>query len=149
MLPDRTRDTEWTPGIGLRRAALTLLLKSPLCLVGWVVFLLITEPAAAWLVTNSPIRGAPLLAAVVAIVVAVIAWPTGHLLSRRLTEQTGFEGPAPAALGIVTVWVVVLLGTRLAGMIGGPATWITTVATVGMGLEASLVVLWRTWVDPD
>ncbi len=149
MLPGRSQDSEWTPGRGLRRAALSLLIKSPVCLVVWVVFLVVTEPVAAWLVTSSPIRGAPLIVALVAIVVAIPAWPTGHLLSRRLTERVGFEGPAPAGLGIVTVWVVVLLGTRLAVMISGPATWITTVATVGMGLEASVVVLWRTWVDPD
>jgi hypothetical protein len=149
MLPDESRDTEWTPGIGLRRAALSLLLKSPICFIVWVVFLRGTEYVAAWLMTSTPIRAAPIIIAVVAIIVVVPAWPIGRLVSRRLTEEVGFEGPAPAALGIVTVWVVALLGNRLEHMVGEPATWITTVATMGMGVEASVVVLWRTWIDPD
>jgi hypothetical protein len=149
MLPDPTRDTEWTPGIGLQRAAMSLLIKSPICLVVWMICLWGIDLLITWLVTNTPIRAAVVIIAFLAVLVAIPALPVGHLVSNRLIDRAGFAGPIPAGLAVVTVCVTVLLGTWLMTMLIGPATWITTLATLAMGIEASVVVLWRTWVDPD
>ena len=150
MVPVRSPHPEWSPARGLSRAALWLLIKSPFCLILWAAFLVITEPAATWIATHAGtfwiLPGTAILATAVA---AIPALPCGHLLARRLTEQVGFEGPVPAGLGIFTVWVVVLVGKEIALMVSGSATWVTTLLTVAMGLEASLVVLWRAWVNPD
>lgn len=142
--------SEWTPGRGLRRAAMWLLIKSPVCLVVWTGFLIVTERSATWIGTHGGniwiVFGTAVL---VATVVAIPALPCGHLLGRRLPEHAGFDGPVPATLGISLVWVLVFLSAKAAALFTGPTTWVTGMAVVGIGVEASLVVLWRTWINPD
>ena len=146
----QTPSSEWTPARGLRRASMWLLIKSPVCLVVWAVFLIITEPVATWIGTHGgTIWIVPGTGILVTAVAAIPAVPCGQLLARRLTEHVGFEGPLPAALGVFLIWVLVCLAAKAAAIVTGPTTWVTTMAIVAIGLETSLVVLWCAWISPD
>jgi len=142
---------DWTPQRGLTRVTTWLAITSPVCLAFWVGWLVATRQAAAWLAaTMMPsVWGMAGLAIAVVAAVAIVAWPCGKILAHRLTDRAGFEGPAVAALGVIAVWAVALGGAAIGAAINGPASWVTTMATVAMGGEASLVVLWQTWLNPD
>ena len=148
MLRNQSQQPEWTPALGLRRGVFRLLIKAPICIAIWAAFVFFTAPATNWLASYMGGLGLPGISILVVVVVFVVAGPCGHLLSRKLNDHLGFDGLVPAAMGIVVAWLVAFSGTKVALLLTDADNWVTALCTIAMGFESSIVVLWRTWVNP-
>ena len=145
------QESEWSPIRGLASAIGPLALKSCACLAALALILILAQPAISW-VAKTGSFGILGLAGIIIVVVAVFAlpaWLCGSLLSHKLIERIGFEGIIPAALGAFCLWIAVLSASAIAELITQTSTWLNTLIALAIGLEATLVIAWRTWFDPD
>ena len=142
-------ESDWTLTTGLHRALLSLAVASCISML-WAVPFYFAVPAIDW-VGNHLAGG--LLAIAGSIVVLstalwVVAFPVGALLSHRLNERLGVDGLLPLLLGVAFACIVSVGGYMVAIAFYPSPTWLTRLVLPAMALQTSVVVAWRTWVNP-
>ena len=134
-LPRARLPGEWTPWVGLRRALLTVLWRSIVCLPIWAL--------AVWAVIPA-LNLMPFALAVLAVVGLVLALPgvaIGHALGRGLTERAGFVSPLVTAIPVVFACAVIIGGVELADQFRAIQSWRATYVEVTTGLFAMLWIV--------
>lgn len=154
--PTQRRDTttdarEWTFERGVVKGVTWIALVAVVTTPIWALALFLARGATEWIgrtaVAGIAARAGILLALATAL--AIVAVPVGRAVSHRLTERFGIDGPIPAGFGVAGAWIIAWGGYSL-GTIGlESVTWVTGSAMMVFGLEASAVVVWRTWLDPE
>ncbi len=131
----------WSPAVGLRRAALALLVRSLICLPIWA--------AVVWLVTPAlnlaPLHWTWLL--LLGLILAVPGASIGHALARDITERAGFASMVLTALAAVFAWGVVAGGVELAGLFKTLEGWRPGVTATTTGVFATLWIVKLTLLD--
>ena len=139
-------ETEWTIGVGLRRAAVHLLIWSIVSTIGWAAALWLLAP----LINSIPDAMAP-SNRVKGLVYAVIAVPAGailaHVLHARMLDAAGFSSRVLSAISLIFIWAVAIGGTLTAIMFRPLRDNRDVVMYVSVGAIATIIVIYETLTD--
>ena len=139
----------WSFSSGLRRALTRLSIVT--CFgVLWAVPLHFSIPGIDWL--GARLGGSILAVCGAIIVLSTALWlcagPVGSILAHRLNEHLGVDGLIPAVLGVTFAWLIAVSGYQLATWSHPTPSWLLKLTCPAMGLQSSVIVIWRTWLDP-
>jgi hypothetical protein len=144
-------DETWSPMIGLRRVFITLLFKSVICLIGWTAVAWLIIPPLAW-ISRTMAFGFMAIAGMIILVAGVMPIPAaaiGGMLSKRLNDRAGFDGPVLTVLASLFAWAAIVGGTAIALQLRPDGSWLLNLATFLVGGIAMLFIAKNTWLDPE
>ena len=134
-------ECEWTPALGLQRAAGRLALRSVIALVIWAAVVLLVTP----LVNRVPASVG--LLGLTALVLVAPGVAIGYGLGRKLPEIAGMTGVPLLVIACVFGVAVVYFGVALAGMLRPLGDWQHSFAIGVTGLWVTLWLLKMTLLD--
>ncbi|MHC4948939.1 MAG: hypothetical protein ACYTG1_11865 [Planctomycetota bacterium] len=142
MRPD-AEDDGWSPGRGLARATVRVLVR------GAVSFVVLG--GLLWLVTPA-LNALPAHWSQFALVAAVMTVPgfaLGAALSRGLTEIAGFVSVVLTAVALAATWAVVVGVTAAARLLRPLGDWQELLVPGAVALIATIVVVRNTLLEPE
>jgi len=139
-------DTEWTVGVGLRRAGVHLIMWSIVCTIGWAAALWLLAPLINSIpdATARSTRTGTLL-------YALIAVPAGgalaHVQHARMLDAAGFTSRLLSACSLMFIWATAIGGVLLVNLVRPLRDDRDAVMYISVGAIATVIVIYETLVD--
>ena len=122
----------WSESIGLKRATITVLIRSAICLPIWSAFIWFITPA----VNHVPMS--IVWFAVMSLLLAIPSVVLAHALSRGLIERAGFVSPVVTVIAVAFACAVIYGGGEIAGQFRVLVDWRAGFIQIAAGLFAAL-----------
>lgn len=127
-----TNNEDWSEAIGLKRAAISVLIRSAICLPIWAAFIWFITPA----VNQIPMSIAWF--AVMGLILAIPSVALAHALSRGLIERAGFVSPIVTVIAVAFACGVIYGGGEIAGQFRELVDWRIGFIQIAAGLFTTL-----------
>ena len=122
----------WSEAIGLKRAAISVLIRSAICLPIWTAFIWFITPAV------NQIPMSIVWFAVMSLILAIPSVALAHALSCGLIERAGFVSPVVTAIAVACAWGVIYGGGAIAGQFRELVDWRVGFIQIAASLFATL-----------
>lgn len=123
---------EWSIGIGLRKAAIALLIRAAIVLPFWAGFVWLVTPLLGWLPMGFTTMGA------VGLLFVIPGVSIGHVLSRGLNDIAGMQSIVVTAMAFVCIAAMTAGGVEIAALIRPASDWTGFISTT----TAAFAGLW-------
>ena len=136
-----TTNNEWTPAIGLRRATLTVLWRSLVCLPLWAALVWFATPGLNYLPMHWTWFG------VLGLLLSVPGVIIGYALSRGLTDRAGLISPIVTVIAAAAAWAILYGGVQIGDYFRPLHDWRNGFVVIAASVFATLWIIKATLIE--